>query len=155
MPDPKSPITFASSRAIRLVTMALVAATRIGFMKKSKPDNVSFGIPALGSTVHMASGLFEHDTGTKMLTVPYKEQMQMLTAIANGSVTWTMATSGVIAPMEQAGRLKTLAVAAKTRLPSRPDVPTMEEAAGLKDLDRKSTRLNSSHLKLSRMPSSA
>ena len=100
---------------------------------KSKPDSVSFGIPALGSTVHMASGLFEHDTGTKMLKVPYKEQIQMLTAIANGSVTWTMATSGVIAPMEQAGRLKVLAVAAKKRLPSRPDVPTMEEATGLKD----------------------
>jgi tripartite-type tricarboxylate transporter receptor subunit TctC len=100
---------------------------------KSKPDSVSFGIPALGSTVHMASGLFEHDTGTKMLKVPYREQIQMLTAIANGSVTWTMATSGVIAPMEQAGRLKVLAVAAKQRLPSRPDVPTMEEATGLKD----------------------
>ena len=100
---------------------------------KAKPDNVSFGIPALGSTVHMASGLFEHDTGTKMLKVPYKEQIQMLTAIANGSVDWTLATAGVIAPMEQAGRLKVLAVAAKKRLPTRPDVSTMEETAGLKD----------------------
>jgi tripartite-type tricarboxylate transporter receptor subunit TctC len=100
---------------------------------KAKSDNVSFGIPGLGSTVHMASGLFEHDTGTKMLKVPYKEQIQMLTAIANGSVDWTMATSGVIAPMEQAGRLKVLAVAANKRLPTRPDVPTMGEAAGLKD----------------------
>ena len=88
---------------------------------KTKPDNVSFGIPALGSTVHMASALFEHDTATKMLKVPYREQIQMLTAIANGSVTWTMATSGVIAPMEQAGRLKVLGVAAKNAIagPSR------------------------------------
>ena len=56
------------------------------------------------------------------------------------------------------GAIKAYAIATEQRSPALPDVPTTKEA-GLPDYqvsaDRKSTRLNSSHVALSRMPSSA
>lgn len=100
---------------------------------KAEPSKVSYGIPGLGTTSHLAGALFEHDTGARMLNVPFKEQTQLFTTIANGGITWTLATSGATAPMVQAGLLKLIAVAAEKRLASHPDIPTMEESAGLKD----------------------
>ena len=55
-----------------------------------------------------------------------------------------------LAGQVKSGNLRALANTIESRVPSLPEVPTFIEAG-----DRKSTRLNSSHACLSRMPSSA
>ena len=54
----------------------------------------------------------------------------MYVAIANGDVGWAFSTLGSALPLMQSGKLKLIAIAAKDRLGTLPDVPTVEEAGG-------------------------
>ena len=100
---------------------------------KANPGKLSYGTPYVGSPSHLGSAIFEHETGTQMIHVPFKDTLQIFTSIANGNVTWAVATAASTAPMVKAGRVKLIAVAAKNRLASHPDVPTVAEAGGPKD----------------------
>jgi tripartite-type tricarboxylate transporter receptor subunit TctC len=99
---------------------------------KANPGRLSYGTPYVGSPSHLGNAIFEHETGTQMIHVPFKDTLQIFTSIANGDVTWAIATAASTAPMVKAGRVKLIAVAAPQRVPSHPDVPTVEEAGGPK-----------------------
>jgi tripartite-type tricarboxylate transporter receptor subunit TctC len=102
---------------------------------KANPGKLSYGTPYVGSPSHLGSAIFEHETGTQMIHVPFKDTLQIFTSIANGEVTWAVATASSTAPMVKTGRLKLIAVAAPKRLAGHPDVPTVEEAGGPKDFE--------------------
>jgi len=100
---------------------------------KANPGKLSYGTPYVGSPSHLGSAVFEHETGTQMIHVPFKDTLQIFTSIANGNITWAVATAASTRGMVNAGKVKLIAVAAKNRLASHPDVPTVEEAGGPKD----------------------
>lgn len=100
---------------------------------RANPGKLSYGTPYVGSPSHLGSAVFEHGTGTQMIHVPFKDTLQIFTSLANGSITWAIATAASTRGMVSAGRVKLIAVAAKNRLPSHPDVPTVEQAGGPKD----------------------
>jgi len=114
----------ASSTGPYQTVPALIAAA------KAKPETVSYGSSYVGSPSHLGSAEFEYVTGTKMIHVPYKDQSQMYVGIANGDVGWAFSTLGSALPLVKAGRLKLVAIAAKQRARSLPDVPTLAEAGG-------------------------
>src|SRR5437870_3643669 len=91
----------------------------------ARPGTVSYGSSYVGSPSHLGSAQFEYLTGTKMIHVPYRDQSQMYVGIANGDVGWAFSTLGSALPLIQAGRIKILAIAAKQRLKTLPDVPTV------------------------------
>src|SRR5689334_7063171 len=103
---------------------ALIAAA------KASPGTVSYGSSYVGSPSHLGSAEFEYRTGTKMIHVPYRDQSQMYVAIANGDVGWAFSTLGSALPLIQAGKIRILAIAAKERLKTLRDVPTVKEAGG-------------------------
>jgi len=121
-------IVVASNGPYPSVT-ALVAAA------KANPGAVSYGSSYVGSPSHLGSAEFEYRTGTRMIHVPFRDQSQMYVAIANGDVGWAFSTLGSALPLIQAGRIKILAIAAKERLKTLPDVPTVEEAGGPSGLE--------------------
>ncbi|TMH69075.1 MAG: tripartite tricarboxylate transporter substrate binding protein [Betaproteobacteria bacterium] len=102
---------------------------------KANPGKLTYGTPYVGSPSHLGSAIFEHETGTQMVHAPFKDTLQIFTSIANGDVSWAVATASSSAPMVKAGRVKLIAVAAPKRLASHPDVPTVEEAGGPKDFE--------------------
>ena len=108
---------------------ALVAAA------KAKPDTVSYGSSYVGSPSHLGSAEFAFLTGTKMIHVPFRDQSQMYVSIANGDVGWAFSTLGSALALMQAGRIKALAIAARQRSKSLPDVPTIAEAGGPTELE--------------------
>jgi tripartite-type tricarboxylate transporter receptor subunit TctC len=97
---------------------------------KASPGKVSYSSPYIGSPPHLGAALLAYMTGTQMLHVAYKEGPQIYIAVANGEVDWALGTLGSTNPLVGAGRLKLIAIAAKSRLPSHPDVPTVVEAGG-------------------------
>jgi len=103
---------------------ALIAAA------KANPGTVSYGSSYVGSPSHLGSAEFEYRTGTRMIHVPYRDQSQMYVGIAGGDIGWAFSTLGSALPLIQAGKIKILAIAAKERLKTLPDVPTLEEAGG-------------------------
>ena len=100
---------------------------------KANPGKLTYGTPYVGSPSHLGNAVFDYETGTQTIHVPYKEQLQIFTSIANGDLTWAIATAASTTAMVKAGRVKLIAVAANKRLASHPEVPTVEEAGGPKD----------------------
>ena len=81
---------------------------------------------------HLAIGLFEERTATKLNHVPYRGGAPMLQDLLAGQVAAAFVVPGAIAPHVKAGKLRALAVANRRRESLLPDVPTMDEA-GLPD----------------------
>ncbi|HYS75695.1 MAG TPA: tripartite tricarboxylate transporter substrate binding protein [Burkholderiales bacterium] len=103
---------------------ALIAAA------KASPGKLTYGAPYVGSPSHLGGADLEYRTGTKMVLVPYKDQSQIYASIANGDLDWMLSTLGSALPLLKAGRIKLIAVAAKHRSQSAPEVPTVEEVGG-------------------------
>lgn len=99
---------------------------------KAAPERVTYSVPYMGSPPHLGGVLLGHLTGAKLLPVAYKDAQ--VTAVAAGEVDFTMATLGSFQAMVKAGRLQLLAITQPTRLASAPDIPTVEEAGGPKEM---------------------
>ncbi len=102
---------------------------------KADPKAVTYGTPYVGSPAHMAGALFAHASQTEMLSVHYKEAAQIYTAVANGDLTFSVATVGSGIPLVKAGKMQMIAAAAKERHPDYPDIPTVQEATGLQQTE--------------------
>jgi tripartite-type tricarboxylate transporter receptor subunit TctC len=101
---------------------------------KSKPGGLTYGSPFIGSPSQLGSALFELKTKTAMLHLPAPSQQLMLSLIG-GDIDWAFLTQGTADSLIASGKLKPLAVAAPQRLSNYPNVPTIEEATGLKNIN--------------------
>ena len=63
-----------------------------------------------------------------MAKVPYKDIMQGPGDLAEGRIQLLLSSLAIVTPLNQAGRVKILAVTSRKRAPSAPDVPTVAEA---------------------------
>ena len=102
----------------------LVAAAR------ANPGKLSYSSPYVGSPGHLGTELFLRQISSQMLHVPFKEAAQVYASVANGNVDWSMGSIGSTLPLVRGGRIKLIAVAAKSRHADFPDIPTVEEAGG-------------------------
>jgi tripartite-type tricarboxylate transporter receptor subunit TctC len=132
---------FAAISAVARVPYVLVVnpakldvTTLAAFIAAAKkaPGGIDVGSAGLGTVTHLAIGLFEEKTGTKLNHVPYRGGAPMLQDLLAGQVAAAFVVPGAVAPHVKAGKLRALAVANRRREPLLPDVPTMDEA-GLPD----------------------
>ena len=107
----------------RSVSQLLDAARRA-------PGRVSYGSLGHGHASHVAIETFARAAGVHMLHVPFKEAAALFTAVANGDVDMTAFGINSVAGLMASGRLRPLAVAARQRLASHLDIPTLVEAGG-------------------------
>jgi tripartite-type tricarboxylate transporter receptor subunit TctC len=97
-------------------------------LAKSKPGQLNYGMPGVGSSVHLMFETFKLQTGTDIVAIPYRGSAPVMTAFLAGEVPIIFEGVGTMVPHIQAGKAKPLAVSARERHPALPDVPTMEEA---------------------------
>lgn len=97
---------------------------------RGAPERVTYSIPYIGSPPHFGGAALAQLSGTKMLSVPYKDGGQLGIAAATGEVDFTVLTLGSLNPLVKAGKLKLLAVATPVRSGVAPTVPTVEESGG-------------------------
>ncbi|UUX94491.1 Bug family tripartite tricarboxylate transporter substrate binding protein [Aquabacterium sp. J223] len=101
-------------------------------MAQKEPGKVTFATQGNGTTSHLTGALFQQRTNTSLVHVPYKGTAPALTDLAGGQVDMMFDNISSTLGQYKAGRVKVLAVATAKRLPSIPEVPTMEEA-GVRD----------------------
>ncbi|MGR4869161.1 Bug family tripartite tricarboxylate transporter substrate binding protein [Variovorax sp. LARHSF232] len=97
---------------------------------KANPGKLNYGSWSVGNPVHLGSELFESATGTQMEHVIYKETTQLYTSVATGELAFALGSSATAGPLQRAGKLRFLAVAAPKRAAAFPDVPTVGESGG-------------------------
>ena len=102
---------------------------------KDKSKKLSFGSAGNGSGSHLAGELLFSTIGVPMLHVPYRGDAPALTDVMGAQIAVALPTAIAATSQVQGGKLRALAVTSKKRLPSMPDIPTVEEALGLPDFE--------------------
>jgi tripartite-type tricarboxylate transporter receptor subunit TctC len=102
---------------------------------KSAPGAINFGSAGQGTTHHLALELLAQRSGTKLQHVPYRGDAPLNTALLAGEVQLGLATPTLAIGNIESGKLRALAVTSNERLDRLPDVPTVEQALGIKDYD--------------------
>lgn len=96
---------------------------------KAKPGKLSYGSAGNGTSHHLAGELFKILTKTDITHVPYRGAGPAMQDLVGGQgIEMIFDGLGSSAAQIKAGRIKALAVAADTRSPAFPDVPTAKEA---------------------------
>jgi tripartite-type tricarboxylate transporter receptor subunit TctC len=101
---------------------------------KAKPGSIDYGSAGIGSTHHLAGELFALKSGIEIVNVPYQGAGPMLSGLITGQVDMAFDGLGSSAGHIRAGSIRPLAVAAAERVPTLPDVPTVQEA-GIPDYE--------------------
>ncbi|HEY2136188.1 MAG TPA: tripartite tricarboxylate transporter substrate binding protein [Xanthobacteraceae bacterium] len=98
---------------------------------KQNPGKVSIGSFGTGTTSHVAGELFKQMAGIDIVHVPYRGGAAMATDLLAGRVQLGIDVTTGEMPHIQAGTIRALAVAGRTRFPGLPDVPTIGETMPL------------------------
>lgn len=102
---------------------------------KTRPGGLSYGSAGVGSILHTTIELLANVTQTKFVHVPYRGEAPALTGLLSGDFDFIAATTGATTSRVKSGELSALATTGKARWKDLPNVPTVNEAAGLKDFE--------------------
>ena len=145
--NPKTPYhpvkDFAPVAPVALGRLSLVANPSINVktvaelvaMAKKDPGKLNYGSPGSGTPHHLAMELFKQRAGVDLTHVPYKGSDGFLSGILGGQ------TQAVFMPIHQAlaqvqsGKLVMLSAGGTQRAAVTPNVPSLAEAAGIRDID--------------------
>jgi tripartite-type tricarboxylate transporter receptor subunit TctC len=94
---------------------------------KAAPDSLAYGSAGVGSAQHLAAGLFQSATKTRMRHIPYKGSSNVITDLIGGQIDLAFEVSPVLAPFISSGRLRALGVTSKEPLASLPGVKPIAE----------------------------
>jgi tripartite-type tricarboxylate transporter receptor subunit TctC len=94
---------------------------------KQKPSAYSFGSQGVGNTAHLFGEMLNKRAGSHMVHVPYKGGAQAIQELLGGRVQVLFSTLLDITPHIEQGSVRAIAIAAPTRAPTLPGVPTFGE----------------------------
>ncbi len=97
-------------------------------LARANPGKYNFGSGGATGTTHFGGELFNSLAETKIVHVPYKGGGLAVVGLVGGEVQMMVLNMINADPHMKAGRLRGLAMAAKTRHPLQPDLPTTAEA---------------------------
>jgi tripartite-type tricarboxylate transporter receptor subunit TctC len=102
---------------------------------KDHPGKLNMASSGNGTSIHLAGELFKSMTGTYLVHFPYRGSGPALLDMVGGTMDVMFDNLPSSLPHIKGGKLKALAVTSRQRSAALPDVPTVEEAAGLKGFD--------------------
>src|SRR5665213_2667623 len=137
--DPKkdlAPVTLVTTVPEMLVVATNVPANNMAelvALAKAQPGKLNFASAGVGGLPHLAGELFKLTAKIDIVHVPYRGAAPAINDLLGQQVQMVFLDLPVILPQIQAGRLKPIALGARQRAPTAPDVPTTAEV-GMPDL---------------------
>jgi tripartite-type tricarboxylate transporter receptor subunit TctC len=129
------PVALVSTGPYMLVAKKTVHANDLkGLIAwlKANPDRASVGFG--GAATQVVGVVFRNETGARFQLVPYRGGAPAIQDLVAGQLDMVMSDPIAALPQVRAGTIKAYGVTTKTRLPSAPDIPTLDEA-GLPGFD--------------------
>jgi len=105
---------------------------------KARPGQFNMASSGNGNSIHLAGELFKSQTGIFMAHIPYRGYSPALLDMMGGSMDVMFDNLPSALPLIKTGKLKALAVTSAQRSGAIPELPTIEEAAGLKGFEASS-----------------
>jgi tripartite-type tricarboxylate transporter receptor subunit TctC len=125
-----APVALLSSNPLMIVAKNAVPARDLkGLVDwiKANQDRISVATVGVGSSAHIAGVYFENTTGVRFNYVPYRGGAPAVQDLVAGQVDLMFIQATDAVPHVREGRIKGFAVTDKKRMPSVPDVPTVDE----------------------------
>ena len=94
---------------------------------KTRPGQINYGSPGIGTPHHLAMELFKLSTQTDMKHIPYRGSAGATQDLIGGHVSAGFQAVHVILPVAQTNQVRLLATASKARVRVAPDLPTLHE----------------------------
>ncbi|QUN27568.1 tripartite tricarboxylate transporter substrate binding protein [Cupriavidus sp. KK10] len=107
----------------------LVAAAR------RAPGTLNYASGGIGSAAHVSGAAFASATGIDVVHVPYKGSVEIVPSLIKGDTQFGFPVAATAIPQIASGKARALAVTSASRAAVLPQVPTLNEALGRKDLD--------------------
>jgi tripartite-type tricarboxylate transporter receptor subunit TctC len=101
---------------------------------KANKDKLNYAHAGVGSSSHLCGLLFMNKIGMDFNTVPYKGNAPAMTDLLGGQVDLICDQTTNTTEQIRSGTVKVYGVTSKSRLPSMPDLPTLDEQ-GLSGFD--------------------
>jgi tripartite-type tricarboxylate transporter receptor subunit TctC len=95
---------------------------------KAAPGKIDYSSGGPGSPQHLAMAMFASSAGITLTHVPYKGATQAATDVAAGQIPVGFQGLGTVASLVRGNQLRLIGVCTPKRLPSFPDVPTVDES---------------------------
>jgi tripartite-type tricarboxylate transporter receptor subunit TctC len=95
---------------------------------KANPEKVSYGTGGPGTPSHVMAVYFSEQVRSPLVIVHYKGAAPAMQDVVAGHIDLSFDQAATALNLARAGRVRAYAVTAKTRLPSAPDIPTVDEA---------------------------
>ena len=105
----------------------------LAYLKANK-DKVTYANAGIGAASHLCGMLFMSAIQTDLLTVPYKGTAPAMNDLLGGQVDFMCDQTTNTTTQIKSGKVKVYGVTSKKRVPSLPDVPTLDEQ-GLKGFE--------------------
>jgi tripartite-type tricarboxylate transporter receptor subunit TctC len=105
----------------------------VAYIKANK-DKVSYANAGIGAASHLCGMLFMSAIQTDLLTVPYKGTAPAMNDLLGGQVDFMCDQTTNTTSQIKSGKVKVYGVTSKKRVPSLPDIPTLDEQ-GLKGFE--------------------
>ena len=127
---------FAGVSGIVNVPSILVVSPALGVksvreliaLARSKPGELNFSSPGIGSANHLAGELFASLAGIRAVHVPYKGTPEAMSAVMADSIQFNFSPVTNVMPLSHDGKVLALATSTGRRLRSMPELPTVAEA---------------------------
>jgi tripartite-type tricarboxylate transporter receptor subunit TctC len=101
---------------------------------KAETGKVNYGSAGSGTANHIGMEVFAQAAGIKLTHVPYSGAPQSVIDLLAGRLDVMLNSIPPAIPHVKAGKLRALAVAGAARSPLLPEVPTVDEATGLRGI---------------------
>ncbi len=124
------PVTMLAKAPNVLVANAAVPVSNVKeliALAKAKPGTLSFASPGVGSGLHLAGELFNAQTGTDLLHIPYKGTPPAINDLLGGAVPLMFSNLPTVLVHIQSGKLKAIGITDSVRSDSAPNIPTLAE----------------------------
>jgi tripartite-type tricarboxylate transporter receptor subunit TctC len=134
-----APVVLIGTIPLALVVHPSVPAKSLNELisySKANPGKLNYAIPGgSGTSTHLTGEYLKLATGLNMAPVSYKDTSTVFADIFENRVAVAISATGNWLPHFKAGKVRGIAVTSAQRDPNTPDLPTMIEATGNKELD--------------------
>lgn len=125
-----TPITQAIEAVLTLIANPSLPVNSVMDLIEYAKRNpgVAYGTNGVGSTFHLIAEQIQLLSGTKMTHVPYKGVADAVKDLIGGQIPLSFAAFASAQPLLKAGKAKLIVLAARSRIRSFPEVPTLQES---------------------------
>ena len=95
---------------------------------RAKPGELNYGTFGIGSSSHLNMELFQSEAGIRLTPVHYRGATPALADVMAGHIQLMFISVGSAVPQWKAGKVRMLAIGARKRLDTLPEVPTVAES---------------------------